>query len=198
MARSKLNFKNFEKYLAKNREVQAEVLRIVEPKIQASKAKLIESFASHPVSSEISSGPNGSNISGTLGGYGNLFSFIGFSSGDNPVEKWLNFLKKSILLDKKIDTSFSGNGITFKFKLMSITEEDLKSVSPMPWEGGRSWIQAIERGISGFSFYVSKMGAGRSGGGLQSNYPKKEGARRFKNVPYWSKLWNEFLKDISQ
>ena len=198
MASKKLNFKNFEKYLAKDRRVQAEVLRVIEPKIQASKAKLIESFASHPVSSEISSGPDGSNISGTLGGYGNLFSFIGFNSGDNPVEKWLNFLKQAISLDSKIDTSFRGNGIAFKLKLNSITDEDLKSISPMPWEGGRSWIQAIERGISGFSFYVSKRGGGRSGGGLQSNYSKKQSPGRFKNVPYWSKLWNTFLKDISK
>ena len=100
MAKKKLNFKNFEKYIANDKVVRSEIFNIVNPKIEESKQKLIQNFISHPVSSEISSGPNSSNISGTLGGYGNLFSFIGFNSGDDPVNKWVSFLKKLILLPK--------------------------------------------------------------------------------------------------
>ena len=48
--------------------------------------KFLQDFNSHPVTKEIEAGPNSSNISGTLGGTGNLFTYIGFSSGSKPIE----------------------------------------------------------------------------------------------------------------
>ena len=48
----------------------------------------------HPVTQEIESGPNGYNQSGTLGGYGNLFSYIGFEEGMSPTEPLRRVLKK--------------------------------------------------------------------------------------------------------
>jgi hypothetical protein len=192
----RLDFNKFQKYIAKDKSVQKEIIEIVRPRIEKSKARLMQNFISHPVSTEIAGGPSGGNASGTLGGYGNLFSFIGFSSG-NPVQQWANFIKKAIILSNKIKVSVSGSSINFNLSLASITDQDLKDVAPMPWEGGRSWIKAIESSISGFSFYISKRGAGRSGGGIQSNFSKKSSGS-FRAVPYWSKMWDEFLKDISQ
>jgi len=192
----KLNFKSFQEYLVKDKKIQRSIINIVEPKVESEKYKLIQEFESHPVSSEISSGPGGSNVSGTLGGYGNLFSFIGFSGGD-PVSAWSNFLRKAIFLNKKINTEISGDRIVFNLSVQSVTDQDLLSIARMPWEGGRSWIKAIETSISGFSFYISKMGAGRSGGGLQSKNQKKSGGS-FTPVPYWSKMWGNFIKNINQ
>lgn len=198
MKKAKLNFKKFQEYIANDKGVQEQISEIVNLKMEKNKEKLINNFLSHPISSEISSGPSASNSSGTLSGYGNLFSFIGFSSGDNPVERWANFLKQAIMLQKnKIDISVGGSNIIFKLKISSISAEDLRTISPMPWEGGRSWIEAIERGISGFSFYISQSGKGRSGGGVQSKNSKKS-TGNYKSVPYWSKIWSEFLKDISR
>jgi len=54
---------------------------------------MISEFLNHPITVEIKTGPYAENISGTLNGYGNLFSFIGFSDGDdpiNPIEGLLN------------------------------------------------------------------------------------------------------------
>jgi hypothetical protein len=198
MRRARLNFKEFQEYIARDKGVKAKMLDIIKPKVEESKQILIAEFSSHPVSTEIASGPNSSNSSGTLGGYGNLFSFIGFSSGDNPVDRWVNFIKKAIMLQDRIDVSISGGDeIVFKFKINSISNEDLLSAGRMPWEGGRSWIEAVERGISGFSFYISKASTGRSGGGIQSKNKKKSGGS-FRNVPYWSRMWNNFNKNISQ
>lgn len=193
----KLDFKKFEQYLAKDKGVQKQILNIAKPAVEAGKEKLINKFMSHPVSSEISAGPDAGNSSNTLGGYGNLFSFIGFNSSDNPIEKWISFVRKAVVLEEKMDVSISGKGLIFNLKISSISDEDFRSVAPMPWEGGRSWIQAIERGISGFSYYVSLANKGRSGGGLQSNNRKKSGGS-YRNVPYWSSIWKEFVKNIGK
>ena len=42
------------------------------------KRETINEFLRHPVTKEIEAGPTAQNISGTLDGYGNLFSYIGF------------------------------------------------------------------------------------------------------------------------
>lgn len=197
MAKKRLNFKEFRDYIASNRQIQDRILKIAEPAIENSKQELINEFVSHPVTSEIAAGSGASNSSNTLNGYGNLFSFIGFSSGDNPVANWVNFIKKAIYLNSKVDVSTSGDDIIFRLKVGSILEQDLLSEAPMPWEGGRSWIRGIERGISGFSYYISKASKGRSGGGIQSKNRKSTGGS-FKNVPYWSRMWDNFTKNLNK
>lgn len=195
MAKKTLNFKHFNRYIANDKNIQRKIYHDAQRMVDVSKGKLIHDFKDHPVSREISNGEGGKNTSGTLGGYGNLFSFIGFASGNNPVEDWVNFLTTAIRLDKKIESSVFGNGVRFKLNITSVTDSDLRSVAPMPWEGGRSWIQAIERGISGFSFYIWKSGAGRSGGGIQSRGARKS-ASSYKSTPYWSRLWKDFAGSL--
>ena len=62
------------------------VKQIVNQEFQKYKQILISEFSSHPVTVELEGGVNASNISGTLGGRGNLFTFIGFNAGDNPTQ----------------------------------------------------------------------------------------------------------------
>ena len=57
----------------------------IEKKVKEAQKHLLENFEKHPVTIEIASGPQGTNVSGTLGGIGNLFSYIGFSAGDKPL-----------------------------------------------------------------------------------------------------------------
>ena len=47
----------------------------------------------------------------------------------------------------------------------------INSVTPMPWESGRSWVRGIERGISGFGYYMSTQNRrfSRSGTAIQSD-----------------------------
>ena len=55
------------------------------------------------------------------------------------------------------------------------TEAEITTVTPMPWEGGRSWAYGIERGISGYGFYIyKKWKTSRSGGAIQSRKKTKE------------------------
>ena len=65
----------------------------VEPMFLQIKERMIQEFLNHNVTKEINLGPNAENISGTLSGYGNLFSFIGFEKGDDPIKPILDILE---------------------------------------------------------------------------------------------------------
>ena len=49
--------------------------------LERAKKIAIKEFNTHPVTRELRAGPEAQNVSNTLGGRGNLFSFIGFMSG---------------------------------------------------------------------------------------------------------------------
>ena len=68
---------------------------------------MIAEFLNHPISLELKGGISANNISGTLGGVTNLFSFIGFDSGDDPIDPIVEILQKTIFQM----TSFSKNKI---------------------------------------------------------------------------------------
>jgi hypothetical protein len=65
----------------------------------------------------------------------------------------------------------------------------------MPWEGGRSWLLDIERGISGLgAFLYGRFSSSRSGGGIQSKYNYSN--RRFQNIKYFSEMYSKFLRRL--
>ena len=68
----------------KSRQYRVALRAIVLREFEREKAKLITEFARHPVTVEIEGGVGAANTSNTLGGRGNLFSFIGFESSDKP------------------------------------------------------------------------------------------------------------------
>lgn len=181
--------------ISNSRRVRKLAFSIAQKKLEIAKSDLIQDFSSHPVSKEISGGADSSNVSRTLGGYGNLFSFIGFSAGSNPVDLWVSFLKSRIQIKNKNPKVKSGSGddISFAFDINGVSDADLISAGQMPWELGRSWIKAIEQGISGFSFYISKK-LGRSGGGIQSENRARSG--QYQRTTYWSSMWKKFLTNL--
>lgn len=179
-----------------NPQVQKQARLLAERKLAEQKLELINNFISHPVSKEIAGGSGVSNSSGTLGGYGNLFSFIGFNGGENPVEDWVNFLEKKIkILGKKRNIQSGKNNFIFQFEVVGIADNDYVSNARMPWESGRSWILSIERGISGFSNFIAKK-MGRSGGGIQATNNIRN--VQYKSTAYWSPLWTKFIKNLKE
>jgi|LakMenE18May11ns_1017448.scaffolds.fasta_scaffold9907575_4 hypothetical protein len=177
-----------------NKQIKKQAFEIAQSKLEKAKNELINDFGSHSVSREIKAGPSSTNISGTLGGYGNLFSFIGFDAGNNPVDLWIAFLKNKIQIkNKNPKTSESGDKILFEFDVNGVSDADLTANAQMPWELGRSWIKSIEQGISGFSFYISKK-LGRSGGGIQADNKVRSG--QYQRKQYWSSMWKKFLIDL--
>jgi len=177
--------------ISSNKEYQAEVKAIVKEQFEERKTQLIENFDSHPVTQEISN-PNSANISNTLGGYGNLYGFLGFEEDDPTLPV------KEILSEKtKVNAvSIRKEEVTLKFTVPDL--EDFDSVAALEWDT-KNWVKGIEKGISGFQNFMAKA-AGRSGKGIQIKgkvKPFTGGANRFQNTKYMTDLINKFKSSLN-
>jgi len=187
----KVNKKLLNQQILNSPAVKKMVAEILNKEVEQYKADLINEFSNHPVTQELDGGENASNISGTLGGYGNLFSFIGFNRGSNPTEPILSLLKK-IRLNKR---GKFVNG-SYQFQINIPSESELSNSSRLPWEGGRSWLFDIEKTISGIGSYLfARTQSSRSGTGIQI---KNTGfSRSFRSVKYFGTMYKNFLKKIN-
>jgi hypothetical protein len=157
-----------------------------------SKHELIQEFNNHPVTKEIAAGPNAANSSGTLGNKGNLFSFIGFDEGSNPIEPIKSLLEKIELSQSKPRIA---SGSIIQFKVNMPNDSEFENASKMPWESGRSWLYDIERTISGLGQYLyGQFKKSRSGTGMQieNNITSKT----FVPVRYFSTMLDKFTKKL--
>ena len=155
------------------------------------KREMLEEFRDHPITVEIKAGPDAQNTSGTLNGYGNLFSFIGFDEGDNPTDNIEGLLNLS-RIEYSRETK---EGFLMKIYLPS--KQEIFSETPMPWAKGRSWAEGIEKGISGFGRYLNKYSINSSSGtGIETNSVIRKG--KFTNVPYISALLNKYTKRFQE
>ena len=162
----------------------------IDDKFKDVKKDMINECMSHPVTQELLQGPDGVNISGTLNGITNLYAFIGFDDGDNPVQPILDILE-DIKITKDIEQTTYGVGR--KYDISMPTAKDIFSATPMPWATGRSWARGIETGISGLGYLLRKSSQNsRSGVAIQSNNKARSG--RFKNVQYISALIKKYEK----
>jgi hypothetical protein len=180
---------NYKRFAEKSKGIKKVADNVALKKYELSKNNFFKDFESHPVTKELEGGPRGSNISNTLGGIGNLFSFIGFYNTDNPIQNLRRILKDSFSVKEKR----KGNLIRYIIDYPSLSE--IKSETPMPWEGGRSWVTGIERGISGFSNYLyKKFGDGRSKEALQSD--NKIRLAFYRKTTYLTSIINNFVNNM--
>ncbi len=161
-------------------------------KFKEIKAEMVKEFLASPITQEIMAGPSAANISGTLGGVSNLFAFIGFDQGEQPIAPILTLLENVTLqYDKEIKNK--GLGINFRANLP--LPEDVFAVTPLPWAAGRSWAEGIERGLSGLGYLLRKK-KGRSGAAVQSGVKVRAG--RFQNSPYISAFLRKYRKRFEE
>lgn len=189
MARKNIKI-NLKEEILSNKKFKRSVFKIVETEVTKQKNIFFSKFDSHPVTKEIETGESSSNISGTLGGYGNLFSFLGFSNGQNPTSS-IKSLLKSINLNRQVTV----NKNSLRFKVDVPGKEDFAAVSKLPWELGRSWLFDIERTISGLGAYLyGRFKSSRSGGGIQSKYNYSN--RTFRPTKYFGEMYKEFINKL--
>ena len=199
----KINKTIFKKEIDKglrSRKVRDAVYRKANQKFRAEVAKLTLEYEQHPVTKEIRAGKNATNRSGTLGGHGNLFTFIGFDEkrGDPTAPVGQLILSSSQLFKSNpVIQKSSRGGTNFEFRCVIPSRDEISIVSRMPWESGRSWVFAIESGISGLSHYIYRkfIAGSRSSKAIQTKNKYITGIV-YKPVSYMSTLLSKFRKRI--
>ena len=174
----------------KRKDIEAQA----KEKFKKIKAEMIKEFLDNPITQEIMAGPSGVNISGTLDGVSNLFAFIGFNEGEDPIAPILIILEN---VDMQYNREIRRGKPGLMFKVNLPTAEDIFAVTPLPWATGRSWAEGIERGLSGLG-YLLRKNKGRSGAAVQSRVRKVRGGK-FRNTPYISSLLKKYrqrFKDL--
>lgn len=185
------NFLKLFKDLQKDKNFIQIRQNLIDKEFNKIKKNILDEFNNHPVTREIEMGISAPNISGTLNGVTNLYSFIGFEEGSDPISPIKNLLEKSSF---RITPNGENIFSTIIFDIPSAKTIFLST--PMPWATGRSWAKGIETGISGIGYYLKKTKNSRSGLGIQSQTKIKSDIR-FKNTKYISDLINKFEKQLN-
>lgn len=189
------NIKAIATRIAKSAKFRRATLKNAEKKYAIEKKKLLERFQNHSITREIEGGADASNSSNTLGGRGNLFSYIGFNRSSNPIAPVEKVLLTSGGIKKRgVKTKIRKSKIRQTYTATAPDVNLLKSASPMPFQGGRSWLFDIETGISGFNNYlVKRFSAGRSGTALQTKNRVRGGSYRPPSNGYVRKMLAQFI-----
>lgn len=179
------------KTISANDKFRESSFLIAQEKFIKAKNIFLKDFNKHPVTIEISGGPESANISGTLGGYGNLFSFLGFQENRKPIEEVFEAMENLFSISRKANNALETNYI---ISYPSIN--DLKKYSPLPWAFGGSWISGIEKGIPNFSRYIhdDMIINSRSGAGIEA----KNNVRNAVFIPtsYLTPLLENFKRNL--
>ena len=159
---------------------------------QKIKNRMISEFLNHPITIEIKNGVSSENISGTLGGATNLYSFIGFDSGSEDPTKAI----EDILQQTAFEFARAGNN-RIEFSIYIPEPQDVFAVTPMPWASGRSWAKGIETGISGLGYYLRvERDNSRSGLGVQSPRKVRKKGAKFQNTQYIFAILKKYKKEF--
>ncbi len=190
----KFNKASIDKKIMGSKAMQKKGLNAAQIKIERAlreeKRRLLKEFDNHPVTQEIESGPFAENSSGALGGYGNLFSFIGFDYGENPTQAIREILAQNIYLQPGRITT---RGWSFRVKLP--TKAEISKASPVPWEAGSSWVYGVEEAsIAGLKYYVVERGRGHSLGGYQDEETVNN--LTMKRTSYLTKILENFSENL--
>lgn len=197
----KLNKKQLQRdvFVGGEKIIKSLIAPIIEAKIAKEQAQMVDDFDDHPISQEIWAGNSAENTSGTLGGYGNLFSFIGFKEGSDPISPISLILRGKITHTIKRTNDHGGYIVTINIP----DKKELHGKAQVDWMGGRSWLDGIEHGIAGLNrFLYDEEGYGSpkpslSETGIQAKHNIRNSVS-YKNVSYVSKILNDFRKRLTR
>lgn len=165
------------------------------------KRQLLLDVRNHPVSVEIAGGIGENNISGTLSGRGgNLYSFFGFQAGRRPVDDLVRFLDENVVYVPARDLTLKDIGRNVFYGVGEakafIPSYDEFKVLNFDWETGRSWVYAVEEGVSNLAYYLATYGHGnsRSGRGIQVDHPVF--SVNFNRTDYITGMLNNFRRRL--
>lgn len=192
--------KKFNKSAGESVNVKKQSLIMAEERAQEAKEEMLKNFEANPITRELEAGSeNTVNFSGNLRGIaygeGSLFGFIGFNESDKPIDLVRAYLQMSGKILKTPKKLTSGGRTIYEYKVKVANTSQLESMTPMPWEAGRSWVRAIEKGISGLGYYLlSNSPKSRSGQGVQAS--RKLRGAAYMPSKYMSSIINAYLRQL--
>lgn len=173
----KYNFKG-------SKELQKIAYREALKKANQIKKEAMDELNAHPVTKEIDAGPSATG-SQLLGGRGNLFGFLGFNNGTQPVEIIRNVFDRMLTVDKRagLIKRIANDKLIIEYKIQDVpTITDIYQLTPLTWST-KSWVKGIQRGITNYSQTIFKNSDNsRSGVALQTK--RKIGFITFRPTPY--------------
>jgi hypothetical protein len=198
---AKFNYLEIHRSIARSKQGERRVRTVWENRVNEQLPSLLEDFDNHPVTKEIQAGPSPQNksISGALE-EGNLFSFLGFDFGDNPTAPVREVIQNEVRLATGVRKEPTASKTRFRFSLRIPTQK-LNEVSKLRWESGKSWINAVQNGIGGFSNYLWKKFIGprsHSFYGIQAKHSVRGGDDSSKPVPYLKQLFANFVERLKR
>ena len=205
MSRNTVRVDQIVKKIANSKSVERKMSSIVYKNFERERRRVVNEFESHPVTKELEMGHDAFNVSGTTNGIGNLYSFIGFPQGANPVDPVRKLMMGIKISRRPQKTVISRNKIEKVYKVYSPGMSDFQAETPMPWETGLSWVRGVERGISGFGHFMATNSPGtegfnfsgsRSGGGVQVK--RTLSTMGFKPVKYLSLILSNFRRRLAK
>tara|TARA_B100000212_G_scaffold136765_1_gene102990 strand:- start:10722 stop:11303 length:582 start_codon:yes stop_codon:yes gene_type:complete len=172
--------------LLNSKIVEKQFDELVFKHFDGAKKKLFMDYDMHPVTRDLNNESNSGLVT-----KGTLFGFLGFESTDSPAESLRQFLERSINI--RFTNNDKRNGRR-KYIVNIPTKDDIYDATPLPWASGRSWVKAIEQGISGMGNYIDiESPSSRSGEGFQA---KHSSGGVFRNTSYISTIINDFKKRL--
>lgn len=208
MADGQINLSILRAEVAKSRVIDIEATRIVERKFRQAKQEMLREFDDDKVTEELKGGEEAENLSGTLANYksaegenGNLFSFIGFLSGDDPAGALRDFIEDNTRLNTIPVLNSQDSKLNFRFLGYVPSAADIRRVTQVPegWDQGYalSWVTLIEEGVGTFfNHYIYKLYAvnTRSTRGVQIKGTARSGD--LIPIKYTTKILNDFVNTI--
>ena len=122
------------KKIFRTRKFRSTAYGLVNKEAKKAKREIISFFDEHYFTRKLKQGPNPDERK-------NLFGFIGFEADEDPITPLRMVLENSFRVNKR-PNAFTRT--TWSHKVTVPTEEQLKTVSPMPWGVSMSWLDAVE------------------------------------------------------
>ena len=181
------------KQLIGNKQLINQTRILIDKQFRAIHSKFMTDFESHPVTRELRGGAGAPNHSNSLP-QGNLFGFIGFNAGTDPISDIEVMLRRTDIMIK--NRKMGQFGFVWTYIVTSPSLQDLYSATPMPWASGASWLRELEgRGIPNLGQYMHKRSSSsRSGAGVQNK--NRSGGGRVR-VSYIKQLLQEFEQNLN-
>ena len=163
MGKVRLSYRLINERVVRSPRAATQFKNAAQKKFEILKSDFLQEFLDHPVTQDIKAGYSNpeSHIdsAGVLGGYGNLYSFLGLdhSKGD-PIDPVYETLKRTTVMTI---SNIKSDGANNKQIIRVITNlrtdrPALFGMTRLIWDNGLSWLYSIETGISGLSHYLSK------------------------------------------